>query len=115
MSQEIETVTPAEVIAASILPFCFAKHTATRRELHVALARDIQRAINDAVIEAKQLPTYDPEVLYPTQYDLWLNGKIGNFGNFQMTIFKAFQYADFENRRRLAAVFPKWFATTQAV
>lgn len=111
MFQKVKDATPAEQFVATILPFCFGKHTASRTELHGVFSKGVQHLIDDAVSEAKKLPAYDAEKFYPTVFDLWLDGKVGNFGNFQTTLFKAFQYADLKNRERLTAAFPDWFAT----
>jgi len=47
--------------------------------------------------------------VFTTVFQLWNDGKIGNFGSFQTTIFQAYRLADNGNRERLQMAFPDWF------
>lgn len=42
-------------------------------------------------------------------YQHWLNGKIGNFGSFQTSLFQAYMNADSSNKEKLEVAYPEWF------
>jgi len=48
-------------------------------------------------------------------YDQWCDGTAKNLNNFTITLFKAFQYADGNNRAKIIAGWHEWFANSENI